>query len=708
MQADNTADDEQRQIQILLDELQLAMESPPLLSAPPGTVLHTGAVETGVSPAVGQLCIALEKCLFFGAEGSTPDFWWVIRRASGAELAEPVEPVEPLDICLDGSFTDLSAGEGAGGTDIARAMDGVDITTTASFSGVSSSSAPKETAELGKGEAKVLASTVHQLTRVHTSHGRCRAWVRGLLGVDITSAEEELRRAAEAAASERVGSVEEGQATAETSATAPIGSTETGNEMAGISRVGGIAEPTRGDDNDSKLEPDAGGGGSGGNRGGRVVPIAHIASPVAEDGGFTFRPSGALPLWLHPGPQGASVLDNLCRSLRNFRGRLEERGLSIQSSLDHAWLDQENIAAVTTYTWPSFPRERLRCYVRDAGLPAANGEYAPAGIDEVEGGSTLTLVGPNGCQICRQVCTTSDDNPDIPSRTRYIERELSGRLAPPDEGKGVEVDAKIDMPVAYQAIAALSSAPVAQLWCLRVPTAKTTDKRGAYYSLGDGALPPSRGWRAMEAADMPAPVLGFATQSEVQLHSAGSRVNVATQVVVEEETSEALFDAAIPVVGVNAAAIIAASRESEIGERESSLLVAGASRETKVCNSVSTSNPSATRRSTRRGKRRRPPEATIMRIVEGEIFADTVSGCQESGLVRSGFLESRCIDGNPGVLETELCLQDEGALDNGNDAVAAFKKERWKLPAPSGELLLRAERTEELLQQTRAVSADTE
>ena len=675
-------------------------------------MLHSGAIETGVGPALSKLCVALEKCLFFGADASTPDFWLL--------LGQDCDDDDPALAAACGTPCDFGIG---------RQEDG--DTTFGGDSSPTTETTSDEAPGACEGAPESLSSTICRLTRVQTGHARCRAWVRGLLSADSTTVEGELRRAAEVAAKHDVTRPttaditggENDEALSVTASTGGSGCEKAECAGAGLSGGGGTSSPTQDQLDGIESVHDAGRGGDG-----RSVPPMdrHDHSSVPP-------PSGALPLWLRPGLQGASILDDVCRFMGEFSRRLEEKGLSIRPSLDHAWLGQENIAAVTTYTWPSFPRERLRCYVRGAGLSLANGSYSPSELDKGESGdSSLTLVGPNGCQICRQVRAAVGY--DTPAEKSLPPREVA-------LGRGLEVAGEeVKRTVVEETSRVLTTAtaptvaqaPAAQVWCLVVPAESGLDKRSAYFSLGDGTLPPCRGWRATDAAEMPAPVLGFATHNDGDLDGNGRGGESVVPTFGREKTREASFDPAVPVgmgdiddidpvgsaavgpSGVNEmvssmAAVIETSVETEAGGGNlGGVLSAGQSR--------------------RRRKRRRCPEVLPMCAVEKGAAAVTAEDRYANGFVKIGCLETGGIGGscggsggvlsigyNPPDGETrQVCDRCVGAGTyttdadlnvNGDEAVAAFKAEKWVLPAPSGELLLRAERTRELLRRTREVSA---
>ncbi|CAM9796008.1 unnamed protein product [Scytosiphon promiscuus] len=580
-QNNNAAGDEQRQIGILLEELQLAMESQLLLTPPEGTVLHTAMAEGGVGSALGHLCIALEKCLFFGAQGSMPDFWWVLGWNGGENDGQVGSPSEEGGV------------SGAG----------------------------------GKAGAEPLSATVHRLTRVQTGHARCRAWARGLLGLDGAT---------------------------------PMRMPETNAH-----------------DHDYRS----------------------IAPPVSP------RSSALLPLWLRARPQGASVLDDLCRLLGDFSRRLEERGLSVRPSLDHAWLEQESIAAATTYSWPSFRRARLRCSVRGAGLSAANGDHAG-----------LSLVGPNGCRICCQVGATAaeegarvhslsgstGDAVGEPAEETARLRSV-GHAAVVKQENGAATQAK-SLP---RARATAAPVPVARLWRLLVPADPPCSggTRIAYYCLGDGPLPPSRGWRPAEAAEAPAP-RGGGREDRAQI--AGERHGGA---------EDGLFRAAVPLmppVGENgddgAGAVAAGDAFASAGVRgmgpdavASELRVeAGPLLGDGLAGGPDAAGGGGGRgRPTQRRKRPRPPELTGSGCLAQDKRLEDAGGGEpndrcEEGPAGGGF------GGNAASGVSSASVDDARGDDHdgSDDAVAAFKAERWRLPEPSGELLSRVERARERLERT--------
>lgn len=713
LQVDNAADDEQRQINILLEELQLALESPSLLSAPQGTVLHTGAVETGVGPALSQLCIALEKCLFFGADDSTPDFWWAIRQA-----------------CDEDDPALAAACDAPGGLGSER-REG-DDTTCGGLNSSTTWTTPDDALAACEGKAEALTSIVCRLTHVYTGHARCRAWARGLLGLDGTSVERELRRAAEVAAKhgitrQVVADMISGENEQALSVTASMGdSTCEQTECAGVglSNDGGTSSLTDDQFDVKESVPD----GRSGRDGSKIASaVRGVPCIDKHDHHSTQQTPGALPVWLRPGLQGASILDGVCKLMGEFSGRLKEKGLSVRPSLDHAWLGQENIAAVTTYSWPRFPRERLRCYVRGAGLSLANGTYSPVELDEGESGGSLALVGPNGCQIYRQVHAAVGY--DAPVAKSALARNVG--VAGEENKRAVVGEASCVLDESRTAATApeVVPAPTAQLWCLFVPSESALDKRSAYYSLGDGTLPPSRGWRAADMAEMPAPVLGFATHSDGDLNGSGRDGENEALAIEEEQTCETKFNPAVQLAKDNmeTAGYTAADPSGDGGVVSSTAAAIESSMEMEVGGGNLGRAPS-TGQSRRRRKRRRPPEVTAVCVVEEDTAAvaagdqhpnDFVEiSCQEAASVNTSCsdnwgalgLRSNAPDDEPCQARDRLvnagtCSTGAGLHVDGDEDIAAFKAERWTLPAPSGELLLRAERTKELLRRTREVRA---
>lgn len=761
---DNTADDEQRQIISLLQELQLAMESPSLLTVPPeGTVLHLGAAEKEVGAAVSHLCVALEKCLFFGAEGSMPDFWWVLDRASEGDAASSAAAAAASSgvggggggfegLNLDGKGKDVDDGsgvrDGAGGSDIRATKS-----------------------------PEPLAASIYRLTRVHTGHARCRAWARGLLGMDGASAEGELRKAA--------ASVVHLSATRVTiDESAPC--TETGdNQFEKADNAAGTAlSSAQGGKVDARAgesDPDAGGG--VGRSVGTKSPAAASATATAtaaaagpvdlptnelgHDRPFSPPPSmpppssSLLPLWLRSNAKGSSILDDVCRSLVAFSRQLDERGLSVRPSLDHAWLDHESLAAVTTYTWPSFSRARLRCYVRGAGIPAANGEYSPAATgEEGEGGTkyggamrdrglTLTLVGPNDCKICRKACATSAGqkaalsaavlgDPAADLLEEPAAENTSGCAATKEETGAAAQDIASFQEDDHSAPTALvPEAPVAQLWHLLVPEAGSSGPgaptRSAYFCLGDGPLPPSRGWRSTDGADAPAPVLRFGTQADDDDSSlvggarsgrgGGGEDHQQAQATGEEGWSDdtAVFRAALPPADVG---VVATEGASALGAVVAAAGVPSADTEAIRGSSTPTGKAEAARRGrlNRRRKRRRPAEgiedaaSAVGResLTCGELTIP--KGRQAKGILvenesvsaESGCVAEACGGGagcggkGPAGSDSNASADDDrvAGCEGGDEAVAAFKAERWRLPEPSGELLSRVEESRELLRRT--------
>lgn len=671
-------------------------------------MLHTGAIETGVGPALSQLCVALEKCLFFGADASTPDFWLL--------LGQDCNDDDPALAAACSAPCDFGIG---------RQEDGD------STGGDSSpETTPGESHGACKGTPESLTSTICRLTRVQTGHARCRAWVRGLLSAGSTTVERELRRAAEVAAKHGItrpmaADITGGENDKALSVTASTGGSGCEKaEYAGAGLIGGGGDSSPTEDQFDGSESVHGAGRGGGDR--PVPPMdRHDHSSVPP-------PSGALPLWLRPGLQGASILDDVCRFMGEFSRRLEEKGLSIRPSLDHAWLGQENIAAVTTYTWPSFPRERLRCNVKGAGLSSANGSYSPSELDEGESGdNSLTLVGPNGCQICRQVrAAVGYDTPaekSVPPREVALGRglEIAGEEVKRTVVEETRVLTTATAPAVAQALAA-------QIWCLIVPAESGLDKRSAYYSLGDGTLPPSRGWRATDAAEMPAPVLAFATHSDGDLDGSGRGGESAALTVGEEETREASFDPAVPVARdyINDIEPVgsAAVGPSGVDEMVSSIAAAIETSVETEAGGENLGGALSAGQSRRRRKRRRSPEVLPMCVVEEGAAAVSAEDRHANGFVEIDCLKTGSIGGScggsggvrsigysaPDDETRQVCdrsvdagtyTTDASLHADGDEAVAAFKAEKWVLPAPSGKLLLRAERTKELLRRTREVSA---
>lgn len=727
------------------------MESPSLLSAPPpGTILHTGAAEKKHGLALSQLCVAFEKCLFFGAEGSMPDFWWVLGWSSGGTTASGGGD--------GGDFDYLSIDGHEQGADEEGGVSGVSETN------------PLEP----------LAATVNRLTRVHTGHARCRAWARGLLGLDGASAERELRRAAAS-----VAQLVTRAAADELALHTKTEDGETG-ELQGVDTISPSKEETRANGSANLSDPDGRGGGGAGGGGAGSSNILHAppAAATAADRGSvvpanendddcpSFPPSPSttsslLPLWLRPDPKGASILDDVCRSLVEFSGRLEERGLSVRPSLDHAWLDQENLAAATTYTWPSFRRARLRCYVRGAGLLSVNGEYLPAETNDGEGEDEdtgdrngtdfhgLTLVGPNGCKICCQACATAvGGNTAIPiaaiggtTATPTLPKEATakqpgGRSVANGDDSRVEMkseDAHVLVETETTTTAPALVAPTFKLWCLLVPSTAASSglvaMRSAYFCLGDGPLPPSRGWRSTDTVEAPAPVLGFATQADdggiVGAGSGHGGDEHQAQTGEEEEAgATASFRPAVPPIDGNndvGPVMIAdgCSALSGVIEMESSTVVAAPSSvEVEALHGGETAVGSAAvawnGQFTRRRKRRRPPEriggvaptvgrgSTKSVVVENDDPAQggvwsAYGDCRGGGGIDCGSRGGR--EGGDTNATGGCCNasadDDRGADREGdNEAVATFKAERWRLPAPSGELLARVEGARELLQRT--------
>lgn len=647
---DSAVDDEQRQIDILIEQLQQSIEAPELHSAPSGTVLHTGATEAEVGPALNHLCVALEKCLFFGAKGSAPDFWWIIERA-GRLITWSADP-KP-----DGTRS------GGGVTDSAE-----HIIATSRNSDVGLASIGGTTEVVKDSSSEPLALTVGELTHVQTGHGRCRAWARALLGLDGANAQEELQRVSEAVIQEDETYVIDYRKGARTVRGSLQGSD------------GGFSSEI----NVKHADPDAGGGGSS------ITSNPRATSRDEKRDAITLS-KDHLPLWMRPGPQGASILEDLCRIFRDFHSRLDEKGLSVRPSLDHVWLDHENIAAATTYTWPRFPREELRCTVRGAGLVDANGEYSPVstmGEDDVGDQSfKLTLVGPNGCQISRIDCVLDDE---------IIERPAGHGTNLTQESGEMEVDVKrekatMEDDLNVAAIFGDASLPSPEVWCLTVSVGPGQGRRIAYSCLGDGVLPPSRGWRAADVTLMPPPLLGFATHTNGEPYSGGE------DPTTEEgggEASEGTFEPVVTAFAGNLPPVV-----TERGWNVSGAVVAQAETSgDELVNSASTGYPRRWR------KRRRPQERSV---VFDEDVATATDGATSNGKsfipiegIRGNVSDSsfRLSDGDVAVADEEFRAASPLSVEMDNlEEERQFMAERWTLPAPSGELLLRAERTRELL-----------
>lgn len=659
-QVDSAVDDEQRQIDILIEELQQSIEAPELHSAPSGTVLHTGATEAEVGPALNYVCVALEKCLFFGAKGSAPDFWWIIKRAG--RLNTWSADTKPDGTRSSGGVTD--------------SPEHMIATSRKSDVGLAAAGG---TAELVKDSSpEPLALTVSELTHVQTGHGRCRAWARALLGLDGADAQEELQRVSEAVIQEEERLVE----------TYAMDYRKEGlRNMKGDVRAGSIQGSDSGVSsgiNVKHADPDAGGGGSS------ITSNPRATSRDEKRDAITLSKDN-LPLWLRPGPQGASILEDLCRIFRNFQTRLYEKGLSVRPSLDHAWLDHENIAASTTYTWPRFPREELRCTVRGAGLVNANGEYSPAyalGEDDVGDGSfKLTLVGPNDCQICRRDCLLGDELIESPAGHGTNLSQESGENAGHDKREKATMEEELKV----AAIFGTTCPPTPEVWCLTVPVGPGQSRRIAYSCLGNGVLPPSRGWRAADVTLMPPPLLGFATHTNGESCSGGEDP---TTEGGGGEASEGTFEPVVMSFTGNSPPVV-----TKRGWNVSGAAVA----QTEACGDElvklgSTGHPRRWR------KRRRPPERSVVFDVD---VAIATNGVTSNGKAFIPIEETR------GKLSDSAFRLSDGAVAEAGEGFRAaspssvevdnleeerqFMAERWTLPAPSGELLLRAERTRELL-----------
>ncbi|CAN0033459.1 unnamed protein product, partial [Discosporangium mesarthrocarpum] len=482
---DRASDSEEHlQFEVLLGELQQAATAPSLLSSPEeGSILFSDpSCWSEVGDAVECLSLALEKCLFFGAEGSRPDFWHVVCRAA--------------DIDAEGQ-----KGQGYPSSGTVNGEAGKDPMPVGSCDGEATPNADG----VGHSVPGGLALVVSRLVRVRTGYGLCRAWVRGLLGVGPAAVERELRQsvwaAGVAAASETATPVSQrgeagdgAQVGAESNpgGTFPsAGATEMkitcGQEgttaEAGTTTdpqpVGGVVQPKEDKEErcgegdmlqprhrQSPQTPMAVPGTQGGTVHASTMeqgkpckeePLAPSLSSPAASSPFPSPPVEAtvvdapsagtsprggdkeqgrgggdedtsnyqggggpvLPLWLRPGG-GGRACTAVIQCLSRVQTALSERGLSIRPRLDDASLDRENLSAITTYSWPGFQKDALRCTVRGGGVPEANGDYAPVasgghedqvagGEDSVgaaaaaaaaaEAGNGLLLVGPNGFEI---------------------------------------------------------------------------------------------------------------------------------------------------------------------------------------------------------------------------------------------------------------------------------------------------------------------
>ena len=688
LQAESAADDEQWQIDALLEELRLAMEAPDLQSAPSGTVLHTDATEAGVGPALSQVFVTLEKCLFFGAKGSAPDFWWVLRRVGGTNLCSSNAEVTGIrssgGVTTDGVDQVKATVQPDPGP---AAVDGTLI---------------RETAEAKEGSVpECLVFTVSELTRVHTGHGRCRAWTRGLLGLDGAVVEKALQRAAGVAA-HFVGGLANPSAQEAWNDGAEGVNGNPGSVVSVRGKVDTHHDGLKSGVNAKQADPDAGGGSS-------VASDPRVTPADDNRDGSASPPPGNLPLWLRPGPQGVSILEDLCKFCRDFQTRLNERGLSVRPSLDHAWLDQENIAAATTYTWPRFPREELRCSVRGAGLAAANGEYSPVTTEKYEiGRSSLKLVGPNDCQISHRDYPLGADLIVSPATLSNDLSQKPGDTASDDEGEGTTLDETSSV----AAGTGTAMPPLtARVWCLMAPVGPGQRRRVAYSCLGDGALPPSRGWRAADVTELPSPLLGFATHTDGEMHFSGSENPTAKE---KKEASEAMFGSAVPVVVENPALADFTKARGPVKELDAS--AAGFASVGMYGDGLDSAGSAVHPR--RRRKRRRPPGRAIVADVDtatktvGAVFAREISfplaplgNAPHSASGSSGGATANIAEAGG---EREGFCTDTLSRNEVNDLDAnerRFRAERWTLPAPSGELLLRAERTRELQCQATEVKS---
>lgn len=653
---DSAVDDEQRQIDILIEQLQQSIEAPELHSAPSGTVLHTGATEAEVGPALNHVCVSLEKCLFFGAKGSAPDFWWIIERAG--RLNTGSADAKPDGTRSSGGVTDST--------------EHIIATNRKSDAGLA---AIDGTAEVVKDSSpEPLALTVSGLTHVQTGHGRCRAWARALLGLDGTNAQEELQRVSEAVIQEDERLVETYEIDYRKGARNVRGSLQgsDGGILSGI--------------NVKHADPDAGGGGSS------IASDPRATSRDEKRDAITLS-KDHFPLWLRPGPQGASILEDLCTIFRDFQSRLNEKGLSVRPSLDHAWLDHENIAAATTYTWPRFPREELRCTVRGAGLVDANGEYSPAPtLEEDDVGDRsfkLTLVGPNGCHISRLDCVLEDEVIEPPAGHGTNLSQESGE----SEGDVKRKKAAMEEELNVAAIFGNASLPTPEVWCLTVSVGPGQGRRVAYSCLGDGVLPPSRGWLAADVTLMPPPLLGFATNTSGEPYSGGEDPMAEGG---DGEASEGSFEPAVTAFSGKFPPVV-----TERGWNVSGAVVAQAEAcGDELVNSESVGYPRRWR------KRRRPPERSVVIDEDVAIATDDATSSGKSFIsmedIRGDVSHSafRLSDGDvaAAVADEVFRTASPSSVEMDNlEEERQFMAERWTLQAPSGELLLRAERTRELL-----------
>ncbi|CAM9689945.1 unnamed protein product, partial [Choristocarpus tenellus] len=414
MVLDKVGVEEQEQFSVLLEELQQIANAPSLVSCPEGSVLCGNTYEGQAGEAVERLSLALEKCLFFGGEGPAPDFWPILwstackrewGQGGSGHTREREEKSGSVDLGGEGSLN------GTGGRQTIALSD------------------TGGTAVLGEG----LVQEVSRLNRVRTGYGRCRAWVRGLLGMEGVAAERELRRMVNAAMSkgpeevsitefskaglgvgerfvEGLGDVrerdvgEEARSGKEVSALpgAQVAGTAVDPVLAGASSTslkgnGKVAKSPEVEfagsfhvgqqevpQTTSEVEP-------------TTTPVDNWGQRIADEGSTltVAQTSGSAaiavsavtgerpkqrqllpPLWLRPeGGEGACVAVSRC--LAGILSRLSERGLSIRPFLDNSSLDKENVSAIVTYTWPGFARERLRCAVQGAGAAEVNGDYVP-------------------------------------------------------------------------------------------------------------------------------------------------------------------------------------------------------------------------------------------------------------------------------------------------------------------------------------------
>lgn len=665
-QAVNATDNEQWQIDILLEEFQLATEASALLSAPEGSVLHIGAAEAGIGEALSRLCTALERCLFFGAVRSAADFWRLLEFASGNDAIDSAE-IYPVSSSVVKTGGDRDTKTGAG----------------------------FNLEHVQPQRSRQLIRTVSGLTHVHSGHGRCRAWVRGLLSLDGESVEAELRHTAAVTArvmaisSERDKKMmpEQGLSESNDCATEADGSRH-GADDPSVQHDAVSKSDTASGSGDSKAPGLAASLDDAGNKG---------AASSSSDQSRTILPHD-LPLWLRTGSQGESILDDICMTLQDFQERLSDKALSVHSSLDHAWLDRENVAAAMTFTWPGFPRDHLRCYVNGAGVAVANGKYLPA-ESVVDRGSDLVLMGPNGCHVCRRASgsETEANCSNLPT--------ADATVSTIDQRRGDALDARR----VKSTIRRARALPLLQ-WFIAVPVPQGGEVRNVYYCQGDGPLPPCRGWRSIEAADEPAPVLVFGSSEEdLGMKVAGEDNHSGDK--QNEKVNVPDFEAAVSVDRAERAttdtSTVCADGVDTLEEASD-----GIDRPVAVDTPIEGGIDSTAQMSCgalAQRKRPRFSQPVVIHLPDSE--GDETRGLlQGDGVIAERSSRRRSVSAEDGIALLPKAddagvsgpgggVLMEGLLgdDDVDQEAAAFMSKGWRLPERDGELLIRAERTRQKL-----------